>query len=57
MRIPRERGITPGKYLWECFAWQEKRYGVLGSGCKRDPGVDRARPGGHGQPENGQEEG
>ncbi len=55
--IPRERGVAAGKYLWECFACQEKRYGVLGSGCKRDPGVDRARPGGHGEPENGQEEG
>jgi hypothetical protein len=30
MRIPRERGITPGKYLWECFACQERRYGVAG---------------------------
>ena len=28
--IPRERGMAPGKYLWECFECQRRR--ISGSG-------------------------
>jgi len=57
IRIPRERGIASGRYSWECFACQEKRFGVLGSGLQEDRKVERASRGGNGQTENGQEEG
>lgn len=40
MRIPRERGITPGKYLRECFACQERRYGIAG-GSVPEPSYSR----------------
>ncbi len=30
IRIPSERGITSGRYSWECFACQEKRHGTVG---------------------------
>jgi len=36
MRIPRERGIKSGRYSWECFGCQDKRYGVLGCGRQGD---------------------
>jgi len=29
--IPRERGVAPGKYLWECFECQGKRIGWSGN--------------------------
>jgi len=50
MRIPRERGITPGRYSWECFVCQEKRYGVLGSGRQGYHKAERAGRGGNGRP-------
>ena len=29
--IPRERGVGPGKYLWECFDCQGRRVGWSGN--------------------------
>jgi hypothetical protein len=29
--IPRERGVEPGKYLWECLECQRKRIGWSGN--------------------------
>ena len=29
--IPRERGVAPGKYLWECFECQGRRIGGSGN--------------------------
>ena len=29
--IPRERGMAPGKYLWECFDCQGRRIGWSGN--------------------------
>ena len=29
--IPRERGLAPGKYLWECLECQGKRIGWSGN--------------------------
>ena len=55
IRIPRERGITPGKYSWECFACQEKRYGFLGDSRKKGSKVERASRGGNVRPMEEQE--
>jgi hypothetical protein len=55
MRIPRERGITPGKYSWECFACQEKRYGVLGRGQHGYHKAEQTGRGGNGRPMEEQE--
>lgn len=56
MRIPRKRGIKPGKYSWECFVCQEKRYWVLGSGQQGDHRAEQAGRGGNGRPTEEQEE-
>jgi hypothetical protein len=53
MRIPRERGIKPGKYSWECIVGQEKRYGVLDSGWQGDHKAEQAGRGGNGRPTEG----
>ena len=29
--IPRERGLWPGKYLWECFDCKGRRVGWIGN--------------------------
>ena len=29
--IPQERGVAPGKYLWECFDCQRRRIGWVGN--------------------------
>lgn len=50
IRIPRERGITSGRYAWECFACQEKRYGVLSSGRQGNHKVEQAGRGDNGRP-------
>jgi hypothetical protein len=50
MRIPRERGIKPGKYSWECFVCQEKRYGALGFDREGDHRTRQARRIGNGRP-------
>jgi hypothetical protein len=55
MRIPSERGIKPGKYSWECFACQEKRYGIFGSGRQGYHKVEQAGRGGNGRPMEEQE--
>ena len=31
IRVPRERGISSGKYIWECFACQGKRQDNIGN--------------------------
>ena len=53
--IPRERGIKSGRYSWECFACQEKRYGVLGTGRRGNHNVGQADRGGTGRPKEEQE--
>ena len=55
MRIPRERGITPGKYLWECFACQGKQHDALGCDRQGDPKMGQTGRGGNGRPQEEQE--
>jgi hypothetical protein len=48
VQIPYELGIKSSRYSWECFACQEKRYGILGRGRRGDHKVRQAGRGGNG---------
>ncbi len=52
IRIPRERGVPPGRHLWECLDCQAK---CVGAGSVGRPWKKRARPKCEAEPKDGEE--